>query len=39
MEDLVAYLPLLLQGLRITLLLAVCTLVIGLVLGMLLALA
>ena len=39
MEDLVAYLPLLLQGLRMTLLLAVCTLVIGLALGMLLALA
>jgi His/Glu/Gln/Arg/opine family amino acid ABC transporter permease subunit len=39
MEDLVAYLPLLLQGLRMTLLLAVSTLVIGLVLGMLLALA
>ncbi len=39
MEDLIAYLPLLLQGLRMTLLLAVSTLIIGLVLGMLLALA
>jgi polar amino acid transport system permease protein len=39
MEDLVAYLPLLLQGLRMTLLLAVSTLVVGLALGMALALA
>lgn len=39
MEDIVAYLPLLLQGLRMTLTLAVCTLLVGLVLGMLLALA
>lgn len=39
MEDVIAYLPLLLQGLRMTLTLAVCTLVIGLALGMLLALA
>jgi polar amino acid transport system permease protein len=39
MEDLVAYLPLLLQGLRMTLTLAVCTLVVGILLGMLLALA
>jgi polar amino acid transport system permease protein len=39
MEDLAAYLPLLLQGLRMTLLLAVSTLVIGLALGMALALA
>jgi putative lysine/arginine/ornithine/histidine/octopine transport system permease protein len=39
MEDLVAYLPLLLQGLRMTILLAVSTLVVGLALGMLLALA
>ena len=39
MEDLTAYLPLLLQGLRMTLLLAVSTLVVGLALGMLLALA
>jgi His/Glu/Gln/Arg/opine family amino acid ABC transporter permease subunit len=39
MEDLVAYLPLMLQGLRMTLLLAVSTLVVGLALGMALALA
>jgi putative lysine/arginine/ornithine/histidine/octopine transport system permease protein len=39
MENLVAYLPLLLQGLRMTILLAVSTLVVGLALGMLLALA
>jgi putative lysine/arginine/ornithine/histidine/octopine transport system permease protein len=39
MENLTAYLPLLLQGLRMTLLLAVSTLVVGLALGMLLALA
>ncbi|TPE50712.1 ABC transporter permease [Amaricoccus solimangrovi] len=39
MEDLVAYLPLLIQGLRLTLLLAVSTMLLGLVLGMLLALA
>jgi putative lysine/arginine/ornithine/histidine/octopine transport system permease protein len=39
MENLTAYLPLLLQGLRMTLILAVSTLVVGLVLGMLLALA
>ena len=39
MENLTAYLPLLLQGLRMTLLLAVSTLVLGLALGMLLALA
>jgi polar amino acid transport system permease protein len=39
MQDLVAYLPLLLQGLRMTLTLAVSTLVIGLLLGMALALA
>jgi His/Glu/Gln/Arg/opine family amino acid ABC transporter permease subunit len=39
MEDVVAYLPLLLQGLRMTLTLAVCTLLVGLVLGMGLALA
>ena len=39
MEALTAYLPLLLQGLRMTLLLAVSTLVVGLVLGMALALA
>ena len=39
MENLAAYLPLLLQGLRMTLLLAVSTLVVGLALGMLLALA
>jgi putative lysine/arginine/ornithine/histidine/octopine transport system permease protein len=39
MEDLVAYLPLLLQGLRMTLTLAVSTLAIGLLLGMLLAMA
>jgi putative lysine/arginine/ornithine/histidine/octopine transport system permease protein len=39
MENLSAYLPLLLQGLRMTLLLAVSTLVVGLALGMLLALA
>jgi polar amino acid transport system permease protein len=39
MEDIVAYLPLLLQGLQMTLLLAVSTLVVGLALGMLLALA
>ena len=39
MENLIAYLPLLLQGLRMTLLLAVSTLVVGLALGMLLALA
>ncbi len=39
MEDLIAYLPLLLAGLRITLLLAVSSLVIGLILGLLLALA
>ena len=34
MEDVIAYLPLLLQGLRMTLTLAICTLLIGLVLGM-----
>src|SRR3954466_16206267 len=39
MEDLIAYLPLLLQGLRLTLLLAVSTLVIGVLLGMALAMA
>ncbi len=39
MENIVAYLPLLLQGLRMTLTLAVSTLIIGLALGMLLALA
>jgi polar amino acid transport system permease protein len=39
MEHLTAYLPLLLQGLRMTLLLAVSTLVVGHALGMLLALA
>lgn len=39
MEALTAYLPLLLQGLRMTLLLAVSTLVVGLALGMALALA
>jgi putative lysine/arginine/ornithine/histidine/octopine transport system permease protein len=39
MENLTAYLPLLLQGLRMTLMLAVSTLVVGLALGMLLALA
>jgi putative lysine/arginine/ornithine/histidine/octopine transport system permease protein len=39
MENLTAYLPLLLQGLRMTILLAVSTLVVGLALGMLLALA
>jgi putative lysine/arginine/ornithine/histidine/octopine transport system permease protein len=39
MASLNEYLPLLLQGLRMTLLLAVSTLVVGLVLGMLLALA
>ncbi|MFO1141530.1 MAG: ABC transporter permease [Amaricoccus sp.] len=39
METIAAYLPLLLQGLRMTLTLAVSTLAIGLVLGMLLALA
>ena len=39
MENLTAYLPLLLQGLRMTLILAVSTLVVGLALGMLLALA
>ena len=39
MENLIAYLPLLLQGLRMTILLAVSTLVVGLALGMLLALA
>jgi polar amino acid transport system permease protein len=38
MENLIAYLPLLLQGLRMTLTLAVSTLAIGLVLGMVLAL-
>ena len=39
MESVVEYLPLLLQGLRMTLLLAVSTLIVGLALGMLLALA
>lgn len=39
MENVAAYLPLLLQGLRMTLLLAVSTLVVGLTLGMALALA
>jgi polar amino acid transport system permease protein len=39
MENLAAYFPLLLQGLRMTLLLAVSTLVIGLILGLLLAMA
>ena len=39
MSDVIEYLPLLLQGLRMTLTLAVSTLVIGLALGMLLALA
>jgi polar amino acid transport system permease protein len=39
MEDLAAYLPLLLQGLRMTLTLAVSTLAVGIVLGMLLAVA
>lgn len=39
MESLTAYLPLLLQGLRMTIVLAVSTLFVGLVLGMLLALA
>jgi polar amino acid transport system permease protein len=39
MENVATYLPLLLQGLRMTLLLAVSTLVVGLALGMLLALA
>lgn len=39
MEHVATYLPLLLQGLRMTLLLAVSTLVVGLALGMLLALA
>jgi polar amino acid transport system permease protein len=39
MENAATYLPLLLQGLRMTLLLAVSTLVVGLALGMLLALA
>jgi polar amino acid transport system permease protein len=39
MQNVIEYLPLLLKGLRITLLLAVCTLVLGLVFGMLLALA
>lgn len=39
MEDVTTYLPLLLQGLRMTLALAVSTLVVGLALGMLLALA
>lgn len=39
MENIAAYLPLLLQGLRMTLTLAVSTLVIGLALGMLLAMA
>ena len=39
MESVIEYLPLLLQGLRMTLLLAVSTLIVGLALGMLLALA
>ena len=39
MENVAAYLPLLLQGLRMTLTLAVSTLAVGLALGMLLALA
>lgn len=39
MDSVIEYLPLLLQGLRITLLLAVSTAVLGLALGMLLALA
>ena len=39
MEQVAEYLPLLLQGLRMTLLLAVSTLVVGLALGMVLALA
>jgi len=39
MDNVTTYLPLLLQGLRMTLLLAVSTLVVGLALGMLLALA
>ena len=39
MENLTAYLPLLLQGLRMTLMLAISTLVVGLALGMALALA
>ncbi len=39
MKDIIAYLPLLLQGLKLTLMLAVSTLVIGVVLGMALAMA
>lgn len=39
MDNLTAYLPLLLTGLQMTLLLAVCTVIVGLVLGILLALA
>ena len=39
METVATYLPLLLQGLKMTLLLAVSTLVVGLALGMVLALA
>lgn len=39
MDNLIAYLPLLLQGLQMTILLAVSTVAIGLVLGILLALA
>jgi His/Glu/Gln/Arg/opine family amino acid ABC transporter permease subunit len=39
MQTVNEYLPLLLQGLRMTIVLAVCTLVVGLILGMLLALA
>lgn len=39
MANVIEYLPLLLTGLRMTLLLAVCTMILGLTLGMLLALA
>lgn len=39
MENLISYLPLLMQGLKMTVILAVSTMVLGLILGMLLALA
>lgn len=39
MQNVIDYLPLLLAGLRMTLLLAICTVILGLILGMLLAVA